>query len=51
MGQVKDGFKFIKEIKIKSVGMSDPKCVATFVALGGIATLPWYKREVFSSWS
>ena len=38
LGRVKDGFKFIEEFKMKSVGMTEPKCMATFVALGGIAT-------------
>ena len=37
-GQVKDGFKFIEEFKLKSVGMTEPKQMATFIALGGIAT-------------
>ena len=30
LGQLKDGFKFIEEFKKKSVGMCEPKCVATF---------------------
>ena len=37
-GQVKDGFKIIEEFKKKSVGMTEPKQMATFIALGGIAT-------------
>ena len=47
LGQVKDGFKFIEEFKIKSVGMTEPKQMATFIALGGIATTLWFKRESF----
>ncbi len=50
-GKVKDGFKFIEEFKMKSVGMTEPKRMATFVALGGIATASWFKRESFSSWA
>ena len=50
-GQVKDGFKFIKEFKMKSVGMTEPKQMATFIALGGIATALWFERESFSSWA
>ena len=38
LGKVKDGFKFKEEFKMKSVGMTEPKRMATFVALGGIAT-------------
>ena len=49
-GQVKDGFKFIEEFKMKSVGMTEPKQMATFIALGGIATALWFERESFSSW-
>ena len=37
-GHVKDIFKFIIEFKMKSMGLSDPKRVATFIALGGIVT-------------
>ena len=37
-GQVKDGFKFIEEFKMKSVGMTEPKQMDTFIALGSIAT-------------
>ena len=37
-GKVKDGFKFIEEFKMKSMGMTEPKQMATFIALGGIAT-------------
>ena len=48
-GQVKDGFKFIEEFKMKSVGMTEPKRMATFIALGGIATALWFERESFSS--
>ena len=39
LGKVKDGFKFIEEFKMKSVGMMEPKRMVTFVALGGIATV------------
>ena len=35
--QVKDVFKFIEEFIMKSVGMTEPKQMATFIALGGIA--------------
>ena len=49
-GQVKDGFKFIEEFKMKSVGMTEPKQMATFIALGGIATALWFERKSFSSW-
>ena len=38
LGKVKDGFKFIKEFKMKSVRMMEPKRMATLVALMGIAT-------------
>ena len=48
LGQVKDGFKLIKEFKMKSVGMTEPKQMATFIALGGIATALWFERESFS---
>ena len=51
LGQVKDGFKFIEEFKMKSVGMTEPKQMATFIALGGIATASWFERESFSSWT
>ena len=50
-GQVKDGFKFIEEFKMKSVGMTEPKRMATFIALGGIATASWFERESFSLWA
>ena len=33
-GQVKDGFKFIEEFKMKAVGMPEAKKMATFIALG-----------------
>ena len=36
---------------MKSVGMTEPKRMATFVALGGIATALWFERESFSSWA
>ena len=48
--QVKDGFKLIEKFKIKSVDMTEPKQMATFKALSGIATALWFKRESFSSW-
>ena len=51
LGKVKDGYKFIEELKMKHVGMTEPKHMATFVALGGIATASWFKRESFSSWA
>ena len=50
-GKVKDGFKFIEEFKMKSVGMTEPKRMATFVARDGIATVLWFERESFSSWA
>ena len=36
---------------MKSVGMTEPKQMATFIALGGIATASWFERESFSLWS
>ena len=51
LGQVKDGFKFVEEFKLKSVGMMEPKIMATFVALGGIANVLWFKSKSFSSWA
>ena len=39
LGKVKDGFKFIENFKMKSVGMTEPKRVATYVALDDIATV------------
>ena len=48
--QVKDGFKFIEEFKMKSVGMTELKQMATFIALGGIATALWFERESFKCW-
>ena len=38
---------FIEEFKMKSVGMTEPKQMATFIALGGIATALWFERKVF----
>ena len=32
------------------MGMTEPKKMATFIALGGIATAKWFERESFSSW-
>ena len=36
---------------MKSLGMTEPKHMATFIALGGIATVSWFKRESFLSWA
>ena len=36
---------------MKSVGMTEPKQMATFIVLGGIATALWFERESFSSWA
>ena len=47
--KVKDGFKFIEEIIMKSIGMTKPKRMATFIALGGIKIVLWFKRESFLS--
>ena len=47
-GLVKDGFKFKEEFKMKSVGMSEPKHMAIFVALRGIATLLWFEKDFYS---
>ena len=49
LGKVKDSFIFIEEFKMKSVGMTEHKRMATFVALGGIATVLWFERERFLS--
>ena len=49
-GLVKDGFKFIEEFKMKSVGMGEAKKMATFRALGGIATASWYELKNFETW-
>ena len=46
-GQVKDGFKLIEELNMKSVEMTEPKQMATFIALGGIATALWFERKNF----
>ena len=35
---------------MKSVGMTEPKQLATFIALGGIATALRFERESFSLW-
>ena len=35
---------------MKSVGMTEPKQMATIIALGGIATALWFESESFSSW-
>ena len=50
-GLVKARFKFIKEIEMKSIGMTEPKQMATFIALGGIATASWFERGSFVSWA
>ena len=31
--------------------MTEPKQMATFIALGGIATASWFERESFVSWA
>lgn len=36
---------------MKPVGMIETKCMATFIALDGIATALWCKRESFLSWT
>ena len=36
---------------MKSVGMTEAKQMATFIALSGIATALWFERESFSSWA
>ena len=36
---------------MKSVGMTEPKQMATFIALGGIATASWFDKESFVSWA
>ena len=36
---------------MKSIGMTEPKQIATFIALGGIATASWFERESFVSWA
>ena len=36
---------------MKFVGLTEPKRMATFVAIGGIATVLWFKRESFLSWA
>ena len=49
-GLVKEGFKFIEEFKMKSVGKREAKRIATFIALGGIATASWFEQEDFKTW-
>ena len=34
---------------MKSVGLTEPKKMATFIALGGISTDLWFEREIFFS--
>ena len=36
---------------MKSVGMTEPKHLATFIALGGIAIALQFERESFSLWA
>ena len=36
---------------MKSVGMTEPKHMATFVALSSIATVMWVEKESLSSWA
>ena len=36
---------------MKSVGMTEPKQMASFIALGGIATASWFETESFSLWA
>ena len=43
-GLVKDGFKFIEELEMKSVGMGEAKKMATFMAISGIAPASWYEH-------
>ena len=50
-GLVKDGFKFIEKFEMKSVGMTEPKQMATFIALGDIVTASLFERESFVSWA
>ena len=35
LGQVKEGFRFIKEFEMKSVGLTEPKQMGTFMHLAG----------------
>ena len=50
MGQVKEGFKFIEKLKIKSVWLRKDKKMAIFMVLGGIATSSWNECKDFESW-
>ena len=34
---------------MKSVGMTEPNQMATFIALGGITTASWFRKENFVS--
>ena len=36
---------------MKSMGMIEPKKMATFIALGRIATTLWFEKESFSLWA
>ena len=36
---------------MKSVGITEPKQMATFTALGGIAIALWFERKRFSLWA
>ena len=46
-GLVEDGFKFIKEFKIMSVGMTGSKRMATFIVLHESAAALWFIEEFF----
>ena len=49
-GLVNNGFKFIEEFNMKSVGMGEAKKMSTFMALGDIATASWYELKDFETW-
>ena len=36
---------------MKSIEVTEPKQMATFIALGVIATASWFERESFVSWA
>ena len=40
LGQVKDGYRFVEEFKMKFAGMAEPKRMATVL---------WFERKSFSS--
>ena len=48
-GLVKERFELIEEFKMKSIGMTELKQMATFIALGGIATTSWFGKKSFVS--